>query len=202
MMRNGSVLSGALLVLVAGLFAWGALRPASVPSAPVAQPVLCRAELRSWVVFGRGRHLYLEIECPPPHGELSGRVEFTSVMIRDDYRYTRDASGQPRVGAMRGGRVQPPSFAGPPDNRLEAMYQLTLEQVRRLRRDRVFEAAYMLVGPNSNAAMRRVTDECGVVLPPRVLGGIGLLGEFPGIDADVGAEVDPSEWGRFGVVSR
>lgn len=194
-------MSGALLVLVAALFAWGALRPAARERAEAVRPVLCRAELRSWVVLGRGRHLYLEVECPPSHESLSGRVEFTSVMIRNDYRYTRDASGQPRVGAMRGGRVVPPPFAGPPDNRLEAVYELTLDQVRRLRRDRVFEAPYMLVGPNSNAAMRRVAEECGVTLPPRVLGGFGLLGEFPGIEADVGAEVDPSEWQRFGVVS-
>jgi hypothetical protein len=201
-MRSGSALAGALLVLAAALFAWGALRPTPDVSIAVDQPVLCHAELRSWVVLGRGRHLYLEVECPPPHESLSGRIEFTSVMIRDDYRYSRDASGQPRVGAMRGGRVVPPPFAGPPDNRLEAVYELTLEQVKQLGRDRVFETAYMLVGPNSNAAMRRVAEECGVALPPRVLGGFGLLGEFPGLDADVGAEVDPSEWGRFGVVSR
>lgn len=200
-MRSGSALAGALLVLAAALFAWGALRPAANVRVQRDRPVLCRAELRSWVVLGRGRHLYLEVECPPPHEGLSGRVEFTSVMIRNDYGYTRDASGQPRVGAMRGGRVIPPPFAGPPDNRLEAVYELTLEQVRQLQRDRVFEAPYMLVGPNSNAAMRRVAEECGVTLPPRVLGGFGLLGEFPGIDADVGAEVEPSEWPRFGVGS-
>lgn len=101
---------------------------------------------------------------------------------------------------MRGGYIRPPEIAGPPDNRLEAMYDLTLEQVRCLWRDRVFEAVYVLIGANSNAAMRRVTSECGVALPARVLGGGGLLGEFPGVDADVGAEIAPADWGRFGVV--
>lgn len=200
--RNGAAASGVLLALLASLFVWGAHRSASrsVGAAfPPVAPVVCHAELRSWVVLGRGRHMYLRVECPPPFERLSGRVEFTSVMIRNDYRYTRDVSGQPRVGRMRGGIVRPPTIAGPPDNRLEAAYELTLDQVRCLRRDRVFEAAYMLIGPNSNAAMRRVTSECGVALPARVLAGIGLLGEFPGIDAEVGAEVEPAEWPRFGV---
>ncbi|MBL8744928.1 MAG: hypothetical protein JNK58_01085 [Phycisphaerae bacterium] len=203
---GGGFVSGVLLGLLALVCAWGALRSGSASIAGVvtreAPAVICRAELRSWVVIGRGRHLYLQVECPPPYESLSGRIEFTSVMIRDDYRYTRDTTGQPRVGRMRGGTIRPPEFAGPPDNRLEAVYELTLDQVRCLRRDRMFEAVYMLVGPNSNAAMRRVTSECGITLPAAVIGGSGLLGEFPGIDAEVGAEVDFSEWARFGVLRR
>lgn len=121
-------------------------------------------------------------------------------MMRTDYHYTRDATGRPRVGRMRGGRIGPPSIAGPPDNRLETVYELTMDQARCLQRDRVFEAEYVLVGANSNAAMRRVTSECGLILPERVRTGGGLLGEFPGIEFDVGAEIAPDEWAAHGVV--
>lgn len=197
--RAKATASAVVLALVAVACAWAALGLRRSSAMGMGARVVCRGELRSWVVLGQGRHLYLQIECPPPLQALSGRVEFTSVMLRSDYRYTRDDSGRPRVGLMRGGIIRPPAFAAPPDNRLEAAYELTPEQVRCLRRDRVFEKAYVLVGANSNAAMRRVAQSCGVALPPWVLAGGGVLGEFPGIDADVGEEIAEEEWGRFGV---
>lgn len=144
--------------------------------------------------------MYLDVQCTPPYEELSGRIEFTSVMLRSDYRYTRDQTGRPRVGRMRGGRIVPPAIAGPPDNRYEAVYELTLEQVRNLQRDRIFDAEYVLVGPNSNAAMRRAITDCGLVLPERVAQGGGMMGEFPGVEFDVGAEIEPERWPGFGVV--
>lgn len=200
--NQGSIHAGVWLVIIAALCAWVAARAglATGVRPPPREPTVCRAELRSWVVLGRGRHLYLEIACPGSERELNGRIEFTTVMMRTDYRYTRDATGRPRVGRMRGGRIGPPSIAGPPDNRLEAVYQLTMDQARCLQRDRVFEAEYVLVGANSNAAMRRVMTDCGLALPERVRAGGGLMGEFPGIDFDVGAEIAPAEWAAHGVV--
>ncbi|MDX2115323.1 MAG: hypothetical protein SFZ24_06840 [Planctomycetota bacterium] len=165
----------------------------------VRAPVFCRAELRSWVVAGWGRHLFLDIECPPEAGGVRERVEFTTVMLRADYEFWRDASRAPRLGKMKGGEVRPPSFAPPPDNRLEAVYLLTAEQVQCLRRDRVFRAEYMLFGPNSNGALRRACEQCGVTLPEAVLAGGGALGQFPGIDVDPGLELPEESWASFGM---
>jgi hypothetical protein len=162
-------------------------------------PPRVRAELRSWVVAGRGRHLYLEILPVNSAGAGGERVEFTAAMLRRDYRYTRDRGGSPRVARMRGGPLNPPAFCGPPDNRLEATYELTPEQARCLARDRLFSTPYALLGANSNAGLRRVMSECGCALPPHVLAGGGWLGEFPGIDADVGEDVPETRWGEFGI---
>lgn len=188
-----------LLVLCCAAFAgvrWlGGARPPAVPA------VECRAELRSWVVAGRGRHLYLEIMCPEPYSEYSGRVEFTSVALRPDYDFARDTSGMARVGRMRGGHLGPSfALAPPPDNRLEAVYVLSVEQARCLARDRVYSEPYVLLGSNSNAGLRRAFDECGVRLPEAVLASGGVLGEFPGLLSDVGPEVLPERLADFGVV--
>lgn len=189
----------ALLASVCLLLTLGLVRcaPQARP-APEPEPMF-RAELRSWIVAGRGRHMYLLIEPPPGVPGRPRRIEFTTLLMRDDYRFSRDASGAPRVGMMRGGIVAPPAFAGPPDNRLEAVYELTRRQVECLLRDRVFETPYVLLTTNSNAAMRRACEECGVTLPPRVRDGKGLLGEFPGIEYDVGAELPTDQRPSFGL---
>ena len=94
----------------------------------------------------------------------------------------------------------PTGFVPIPDNRVEARYKLTLgPQARCLQRDRVFNEPYMLLGADETPRVRRVMESCGLGLPARVLGGGGLLGEFPGIDRDPGAEVPERDWGRLGV---
>lgn len=188
-----------LIALSAALGACGG-SPPSPPREPEKTHV---AELRSWIVVGRARHLFLDVR---PIGDDSAvsratRIEFTTVMLRNDYRYTLDRSGGPRVGRYVGtAALRPLSFAPAPDGRLEARYELTAEQRACLERDRVFSEAYVLVGPNSNAAMRRVCEECGLSMPEEVRSGGGVFGEFPGIDSSVGAEVPRAEWSRFGVV--
>jgi len=67
-----------------------------------------------------------------------------------------------------------------------------------LQRDRVFEFAYFLVGPNSNSAMRAACESCDVALPEAILAGGGVLGEFPGIDLDHGPEIPREEWVGLG----
>lgn len=176
---------------------------ASCERAPTAAPApiaTCHAELRSWIVAGQGRHLYLQIEAPPPHEHLSGRVEFTSAILRRDYALDRDPARMPRVARFRGpGHLGPPPFAPEPDHRLEATYTISIDQARCLQQDRVFEEAYVLVGANSNAGLRRTMESCGVPLPPGVIRSGGILGAFPGIDVDPGAEVEPARWPSFGI---
>lgn len=162
---------------------------------------VCEAELRSWIVAGRGRHLYLEIRCPPPHQRWSGRVEFTQVNLRRDYDLKRALAQAPRVGRMsRGMRLASP-LGGQPGDRLEYRYRLTAEQARALQRDRLWMSEYRLLGSNSNRAMRAVLEEAGLRLPSRVLQGGGVLGEFPGIGAALGDEVPPRQWPAFGLPS-
>jgi hypothetical protein len=129
-------------------------------------------------------------------------VEFTSVALRTDYDASLDRSGMARVGRMRGWNLGPSfGFAPPPDNRLEAMYVLSLEQARCLARDRVYSEPYVLLGSNSNAGLRRAFDECGVPLPEAVLASGGVLGEFPGVLSDVGSEVPREKLADFGVMA-
>lgn len=192
--------SATIVLIAAGAVAVAIASGKRVPvPAAVQNEVMARAELRSWIVAWRGRHLYLEIIAPPGHESLSGRVEYTAAILRRDYRYTHDESGQPRVARMRGGNLRPPTFAGPPDDRLEAVYEITLEQARCLQRDRVFSEPYMLVGANSNAGLRRAMEECGLRLPERLLTGAGLFGEFPGIDQSVGDEIPSRWWALHGI---
>ncbi len=173
------------------------------PQAEPATAAICNGQLRSWIVAGRARHLYLELNCPPPHERLSGRVEFTSAALRRDYDAASDRSGPARLARMTPGRpLAPPSFSPPPDGRLEATYRLTPDQAAALQRDRVFDAPYVLLCTNSNAALRRVMESSGLTMPPRVLAGAGVTGEFPGIDCDPGNEVSLEQWTHYGIVSR
>lgn len=195
---NHTTTAFAALLLVGAVAAWSSLRPATAAPRPQPAPAAIRAELRSWVVAGRGRHLFLQFPPQTPRGRAQ-RLEFTSAMLRSDYRYTQDASSQAKVARMRGGPLRPPAFAAPPDNRLENIYDLTPAQVRCLLRDRVFSEPYVLLGANSNAAMRRVIEQCGCALPERILQSGGWLGEFPGIDADVGDELPIDRWPDAGI---
>lgn len=163
--------------------------------------VVVRAELRSWKVAGRARHLYLQVDAPPPYDELDGRVEFTSLALRRGYALDSDSSGQPRVGRMTIGEPLAPALGGDPGDRLEAVYTLTLEQAECVTRDRVFSAPYVLLGTNSNAGLRRTMESCGLGIPARVLQGGGMLGEFPGIETDPGEELPGAEWASFGLAA-
>lgn len=196
----------AVFLCLAGLFGLLAVGPGR-QAAPAAtgvleSPILFRAELRSWIVAGRGRHMYLQIEAPAEFPELRPRIEFTSAFLRADYEPAADQAGRPRVGRMTPGRaLGPPPFAPIPDNRLEATYTLTLAQARALQRDRLFAEPYVLLGANSSSGLRRALEEVGLALPDRVLRGGGFLGEFPGIDIAPGAEIGVEEWPRFGLIA-
>lgn len=208
--RRGTVRFGALLAL-AGAFltiAAGMTRCSARASDPLQPPrsvseapeVEIRAELRSWVVAGRGRHMYLQIFAPEPYEELSGRVEYTTVALRSDYEPWSDTSGAPRVGRMSRGRILCPLPFGPAaDNRLEATYTLTVEQARILQRDRIFDQPYVLVGTNSSSGLRRVMEEAGLRLPEHVLRGGGVFGEFPGVQLSPGEELPPERWASHGL---
>ena len=189
--RSGIVV---LALLLASIAAAIALRPArSSPTVP--------AELRSWVVAGWGRHLYLQILPPASLAEasdLAGRVEFTSATLRRDYSPPTDPRSAARITRMTRGVALTP-IMGAADNRLEAHYDLTLEQARSLQRDRVFSRTYSLLGPNSNSGMARALRDAGLALPDRVAAGSGMLGEFPGIEMDPGEDVPPSGWLSLGI---
>lgn len=167
-------------------------------AAPARVEPTCHAELRSWIVAGRGRHLYLQIDCPAPEEARPGRVEFWDTAHRPDFQQPDDPDRQARIARTAEGMRLAPPFV-PADNRLEAVYELTAEQAACLRRDRVFARRYFLLGPNSNSAMRAAYDECGVELPRRVMQGAGALGEFPGINMDPGAPIPPQRWEQFGL---
>lgn len=164
---------------------------------PGARPTI-RAELRSWVVAGRGRHLFLQIEAPAPNGGTMPRIEFTNASLRRDYRAPSDPALGGRVCRMNAGLPLHPVF-GEADNRIEAVYWLTAHQFEELTRDRVWSAGYSLLGTNSNSGMARVLKDVGLSLPPRVRDGGGILGEFPGIDRDPGPEIQRSQWERYGI---
>lgn len=159
---------------------------------------LCRAELKSWVVAGRGRHLFLEISCPTPHEALSGLVEFASTALRRDFDWTLDPEGVARISRMEAGRRVLPAMAGPPDDRLEGVFEISIEQAECLLRDRVYASGFFILGPNSNSGMRAACESCEFMLPAHVRNGGGVLGEFPGMERSPGAEIPRSQWQTIG----
>jgi len=192
----------AIGMYLAGLLIAGAVVPGAGRREMVAveQSVMCRGELRSWVVAGRGRHLFLDVECPEPYEYLSGRIEFGGASLREDYRAPVDRAFGDRVCRMtRGTRLAPPAGIGYVDNRLEAVFELTVEQVACLQRDRMWSSRYVLVGANSNSAMLATLGDCDCDAPAQVVSGAGLFGEFPGVDADLGDEVEAGKWVMYGV---
>ncbi len=194
-----SILIAVSLIALAaiGVGASGVLWSERAPS-PDETPCI-PAELRSWVVAGWGRHLYLQILEAPGYEQLAGRVEFTSALMRDDYRPSGDATGKPRIARMTIGEHLGPIMDIEPDNRLEGELLLTPAQARCLQRDRVFSEPYSLVTTNSSSGLRAAIESCGCAIPMHVAQSGGVLGEFPGIDRSPGAEVDAGEWRRFGL---
>ncbi|MFG0274063.1 MAG: hypothetical protein ACF8QF_03290 [Phycisphaerales bacterium] len=202
--HHASLVPAAILpVLAIVAIARPAARATGIGGAGAPEP-RCECELRSWTVAGRGRHLLLEIDCPDEFDDLDGVVEFTTAAHRDDYDWTRDQSGAPRIARMtRGVRLRPfllPAGDNDPAERLEARWTITRDKAACLQRDRLFERQYILLGPNSNSAMAAVLDACGLDAPGHVRNGAGMLGEFPGVDMHPGAEIDDARWHEFGLL--
>ncbi|MEM8834432.1 MAG: hypothetical protein AAGD00_01305 [Planctomycetota bacterium] len=190
----------------------------NAPSAVAAEDdcPTCTAELRSWVVFGRGRHLLLRIDCPEPIEHLDGVVEFTNVSLRRDFVAPVEAvtqgadvpggewaevlarTGPARLGRMsRGGQLKPALGSGA--ERLEAVYEIDCAQAEALQRDRVWDVTYELLGPNSNSGLATAMREVGLELPEHVSRGGGALGAFPGVTLDPGEDLRTAEWARAGL---
>lgn len=141
------------------------------------------------------------VDCPPRADELDGVVEFGSASQRMDFVGPVDSERPPRVARMTPGVRLAPVF-GEPDQRLESKFTAPVETVRRLSRERMWDTPYALLGTNSNSAMRCVFEECGLWLPDHVLSGGGILGEFPGVDFTLGAEIERDLWGEHGLGAR
>lgn len=204
------------LALVALLGATTDLLPATLRLIGIAEPRDVTVELRSWVVMGRGRHMFAEII--PPEARLEGTearrhevqwpadlpliVEYWSTALRDNYAAPADAEKSERIARMQLGHRVKPGLVTPPDNRLEATYQVTLRQAKELARDRVFANRYFLLGPNSSSGLRAAMEQAGLRLPPNVTLSAGPLGEFPGIDLSPGRETPRARWAEFGLPSK
>ena len=179
-------------------------QPSHSADAPTTPPdptqTTCTVELRSWVVFAQGRHLYLDCDCPEPFERLSQRIEYTSAALRMDFDrgaasalIAADPAWSPPIARMsRGAHLVP--IVAEPDDRLEQAYMVPASVVLRLQADRLFANTYRLLGPNSNSALRAVLQEAGVPIPPSVLSSGGVLGAFPGIEKDPGPPIPPDRW--------
>jgi hypothetical protein len=185
------------VVIAAVLGAWGMLALAPEPR-PV--PELALVEIRSWIVAGRGRHMYARITAPEGHEELSTIVEYTGAFMREGYVPPRDAALRDRIVMVERGERVYPFLDIPMDNRLEAVHWVTLDQARELQRDRAFERRYFLLGPNSSSGLRAALESAGIPLPSamRTFGVGGPLGEFPGIGMSPGNELAPDRWRAHG----
>ena len=165
----------------------------------VAEQPLVRVELRSWIVAGRGRHLYAVIDAPEPYEHLSTVVEFWDTTRRDSYTLLgveNDAAA--RIAKYpRGRRIHP--MLVEPDDRLEAVFEITPTAAYELQRDRIFTHRYLLLGPNSTSGLRAAFRAAGLDLPEHVIRGAGILGEFPGVDLHPGDEIPPDRWAEFGL---
>jgi len=163
------------------------LAGAALPGCATAPEPACHAELRSWVVLGRARHLYAVLDCPAPYEHLSGVVEFTSESLLPG---SGSGSPHPRVARMTPGvRLRPALTLGRaayPGDRHEASYTITPAQARALSRDGVFPDTYRLFGANSNAAVRAVFRDAGLTLPETITTNGGPASRFPGVNATIG----------------
>ena len=107
---KSAALVGVIAAVLTALIGAASIRRASAPS--LVQPN-GTAELRSWIVAGRARHLYLQLICPPPVESLSGRIEYTSAALRRDYTADADVAGPPRVARMSEAADDDIVFSGP-----------------------------------------------------------------------------------------
>ncbi|GAB4555945.1 MAG: hypothetical protein Tsb0013_18760 [Phycisphaerales bacterium] len=162
-------------------------------------PVYCDCELGSWVVAGRGRHLHLDIDCPEEFDHLDGRIEYTSAALRYEFDPALLGEGElPRLVRMTpGGRLYSP--IAEPEPRTEATYRVEVATAAWMQRDIAFTAPYVLLGSNSNSAMRAMLQTAGLEVPASVLAGTGFFGEFPGIDQSPGEELPVDQWPAIGL---
>lgn len=191
-------MSGLAAVWAPGSASTGAAVAAGAPE------IMVRVELRSWIVAGRGRHLYAVVippeGAPPEIAALADVVEYWSTAQRFGYLPTGDMERDGRIAKMpRGVRVRP--MLTEPDDRLEAVYEMTAPLAMELVRDRMFTSRYFLLGPNSTSGLRAAFQAAGMDLPQHVLDGRGIMGEFPGVDLSAGPVIPAEEWTRFGVAS-
>lgn len=87
-MRSIATLASALLLTLAACSEQSPQTnrtPAPEPPAAALHDIECTIELRSWIVAGRGRHLYLECDCPDPYDHLNTRIEYTKLTLRTDH---------------------------------------------------------------------------------------------------------------------
>lgn len=194
-MRTALAGLGALLVLA---ILSGATYTTLITAPAHADEPLARVELRSWVVAGRGRHLYAQITAPPGHEHLDTVVEYTAAIARRGYTPPSTREDRDRiVKVARGDRVW--SFLPiPPDHRLEGVYWVPLGVAAELQRDRAFASRYFLLGPNSTSGLRAAFDAAGLNLPDHILSAGGPLGEFPGVEFLPGEELLHEHWARHG----
>ncbi|MEM1422720.1 MAG: hypothetical protein AAGH64_01830 [Planctomycetota bacterium] len=163
------------------------------------EPVLCACVLGSWVVAGRGRHLHLDIDCPEEFDHLDGRIEFTSAALRSDYDpLALEPESLPHLVRMTPGR-RLYSPIDDPRPRVEAEYTVDAATAAWMQRDIAFTTDYILLGSNSNSAMRAMLQAVGLEVPASVLAGNGYFGAFPGIDQDPGRELPVDQWPSTGL---
>ncbi len=187
---------GAALVLLFAVI--GAVTMLALAPTPVEPEALALVEIRSWVVAGRGRHMYAQITAPPGHEHLSTIVEYTGAFARRGYAPPEDRGRADRiVKVARGDRVYP-FLDIPMDHRLEAVYWLPLDTVRELQRDRAFTGRYALLGPNSSSGLRAAFESAGVPLPAALRNSGGAWGEFPGVERLPGEELHADAWREHG----
>lgn len=198
-------LAAALAALTIACLAavWAPARENAPPARALYEPTV-RVELRSWIVAGRGRHLYAVVippeDAPPELAVLADVVEYWSTAQRFGYRAPGDQQRDARIAKMpRGVRVRP--MLTNPEDRLEAVFHMTQHEAEALVRDRMFASRYFLLGPNSTSGLRAAFRAAGFDFPAHILDGRGVLGEFPGVDLQAGAEIPADQWIDFGVAS-
>lgn len=185
-------------------------QPPTNPTADAANLPLCTCHLKSWIVIGEARHLFIEIETPPEYAHLAGRVEFTNTTLRADYLHPEDRPRWRRsaaalapglIGKMSRGHHLGPILR-PPDGdigeRTEATWPITPAQALILQRDRVWNASYILLGPNSNTAARAALESIDLELPESLIAE-AREGRFPGLLMSLDEALPSEDWARHGL---
>ncbi len=188
------------LALLAALPLTGLWRPS--PSAhagpPAATEPAVRVELRSWVVYGRGRHLYALIHWPDQ--DAPETVEYWSTARWRNYQPPPDEARRERIAKMPRGIIVRPAYAEQAaTDRHEADWTLPLSRAKAIADERVFEERYYLLGPNSTSGLRAAFRAAGLDFPAHITLGAGIWGEFPGVDLSPGNEIDREQWASYGI---
>lgn len=122
-MRSIATLAAALLLTLAACSEQSpqSARPHTPEPLPAALPdIECTVELRSWIVAGRGRHLYLDCDCPDPYDHLNTRIEYTKITLRTDHARPaasyRDLVGDAQNPQNKGSFDPPKNAQNPAEN--------------------------------------------------------------------------------------